>query len=429
MVRTGNLWVRVRRAFLLGERSAAMRLLAGRLAVRNLAQNLLHPGRRSTPPGGEPRQGEAGLLEAGYLDRVADGVRRRLEAEPEEAPQAALRAVLADQDEWFQTITRSLADTLAAQETGLAHSLARDRRILALTLEDVWGPAFRAYDAFGYASYELGAGWATEQPSTRALVWGTLLDLHARACRVAAEIGELQRAGFPTGAEARARSLHELTVTALLLGSADEEIAARYIDYAAVEQYDDASHYQQHSAALGQDPLSPEELQMLKDRRDEVVQRWGAAIKKPDGWAAPLLPKGKGGFAALEGLARVGHLRPYYRLGSHSVHAGPRASTLQRSAIGGIEHRTPGATVYGDFAETAQAALISLHQINSCLLVERIKSASEVDLLAAVMSLEQLLGRAADLFVDSAATARERGWIPYNLDGSDRTTSESPGVV
>ena len=170
----------------------------------------------------------------------------------------------------------------------LAGQLRRDRRRLAITLEEVWGDAFDLYDAISYASYELGARWAAESAidASRPIVWSTLLDLHARACCVAAEVGVLQRTGFPSGAEARHRTLHELTVIAAVLQDSDEEITRRYRDFEAVEHYQDAKAYQEHAEALDMTPLADDELTLLRERYNEVVDRWGGrSFTRPLGWA------------------------------------------------------------------------------------------------------------------------------------------------
>jgi len=299
----------------------------------------------------------------------------------------------------------------------LARRLRRDRRILSITLEQVWGDAFQAYDAVAYASYELGASWADRHQSpVRPLVWSTLLDLHSRACLVASEIGTLHRTGFPAVATARRRSLHELAVVALVLQGADEEITERYRDYEAIEHHDDAVQYQSHVSALGYSPLSDDELRLLTERHDEVVAKWGKAIKARNGWALPLAPgSGSVGFGKLEEIAGVEHLGPFYRLGSHAVHGGPRASSLQRVEINGVPHRTPGATVFGDIAETAHGALISLHQVNCALLSERCR-ANDLDkkMVIGAGAIGELVERAGPVFEQAADVARSKGWFSHH---------------
>ncbi|WP_041298009.1 DUF5677 domain-containing protein [Ilumatobacter coccineus] len=303
----------------------------------------------------------------------------------------------------------------------LARQLRRDRRTLAITLEAVWGDAFDLYDAIAYASYEQGARWAAEatvDDATRPIVWSTLLDLHARACCVAAEVGVLQRTGFPSGAEARHRTLHELAVIAAVLQDSDEEITRRYRDFEAVEHYQDAKAYQEHAEALGRTPLPDGEMAILLAWHDEVVDRWGGkSFARPLGWAAPICSKSNPGIADLEGLAGVAHLRPFYRYGNHAVHGGPRAAALQRIDIEGKPHRTPGATVYADFAETGHGAIILLQQVNAALLSELTRSDGiDTDSVVALGSLNQLVNQCGDAFGAAADVARSRGWFLHGRD-------------
>jgi hypothetical protein len=313
--------------------------------------------------------------------------------------------------------TTRVVERLTATTAGLARRLQRDRRILSISLEQVWGDALQAYDAVIYASYEQGAFWSAEvHPADRPLVWSTLLDLHARACRVASEIGALHRTGYPVGADARYRSLHELAVVALVLEDADEIVTKRYRDYEAIEQYEDAKHYQRHAATLGYGPLPEHDIQTLRSRHDEVVTRWGREITKPNGWAAPLADgtSRRTGITHLEKLAGIEHLRPFYRLGNHAVHSGPRSSALQRVEIDGMTRRTPGATVFADLAETAHGALISLHQVNSALMVERLK-AGDADnrSVIAIGAIGDLVARAGPIFGEAAERARSKGWFSH----------------
>src|SRR5262249_21611006 len=54
--------------------------------------------------------------------------------------------------------------------------------------------------------------------------------LHARSCRLAAETLALLEAGFPEGALARWRALHEVATVAMFLSDHDEQLAERYMD-------------------------------------------------------------------------------------------------------------------------------------------------------------------------------------------------------
>lgn len=324
----------------------------------------------------------------------------------------------------FRLVQDRCTDHLVNDIPRLARQLRRDRRALAITLEEVWGEAFDLYDAITYTSYEQGARWAREpvDVASRPIVWSTLLDLHARACCVAAEVCVLQRAGFPSGADARHRTLHELATIAAVLQNAGEDITRRYRDFEVVEHYHDALAYQDHAEALGQRPLPVEELTLLRERYGEVIAQWvDKSFVRPLGWAAPLFANATPGIAKLEEFAGIAHLRPFYRLGNHAIHGGPRAATLQRIDIDGEPYRTPGATVYADFAETAHGAAILLQQVNASVLCELTDDdAHDVDLgaesIVALGSLNQLVERCGDAFAAASDVAQTRGWFSHGPD-------------
>lgn len=342
------------------------------------------------------------------------GLQRRRTSQDAEQPTI-------QEPESLQRLANQTTEHLLAGIPALASQLRRDRRMLTITLEEVWGDAFDSYDAIAYASYEIGALLAAESSPngiSRPLVWETLLDLHARACRIAAEVGILQRTGFPSGAEARYRTLHEIAVIAAVLQNEDEVVAHRYRDFETVERYQDAMAYQEHAEALGRPLLTGDELELLKQAYDDVFDRWkDKSLTRPLGWAAQICSKPNPGIADLERHAGMGHLRPFYRLANHAIHSGPRASTIERTEIGGRPHRTPGATVFGDVAETGHGAIILLQQINVALVTEKSHDAADSDLVIVLTSLNQLVEQCGDAFGAAADRARDRGWFSHGPDG------------
>jgi len=396
----GQLHLQLHRHLLTGARTAEERVRSLRGSLRR------DPGRDLEID--DPDIAEMGPLTRDYLHRLFRKVESRVDEEGEAARDRILADLVERHGDDLESRAAQVTTGLLADAGRLNRSLNRDRRILALTLQEVWGDAFHAYEAVSYATYELGAEWASRRPGPRPAVWDTLLDLHARACRVASEIQTLHQAGFPTGAEARARSLHELAVVASVLQKSDAELTDRYRAYEAIEQYDDALHYNEMCESLGRIPIPANKMQELKGRYDDVTARW-ADIKKANGWARSLFRNPT--FRVLEEHADLGHLYPFYRLGNHSVHAGPHASTLNYIEIGGSLHRSPGSTVHADFAETAHAALTSLQQINGALLVERVAAEIDVDSLIGVMAIGGLIEVAGDRFETAVQVAEERGWI------------------
>ncbi|WP_420451989.1 hypothetical protein [Ilumatobacter sp.] len=149
-----------------------------------------------------------------------------------------------------------------------------------------------------------------------------------------------------------------------------------------------------------------------------MIERWGGkSFARPLGWAVPICSKPNPGIADLERLAGVAHLRPFYRYGNHAIHGGPRAAAIQRIDIDGEPHRTPGATVYADSAETGHGAIILLQQVNASILGElRRGDGIDTDSVVALGSLNQLVDRCGAAFGVAADTARNRGWFSHGPD-------------
>lgn len=306
----------------------------------------------------------------------------------------------------------------------LIASLDDGEREIADALTEVWGPADRLYRAFVYASYELGAviSRASKQPSP---TLEALLGLHPRAVRVAAEVRHLAMGGFAAGATGRGRSLHDLAVVSFVLADAPEEIAERYLAYSHIERCQDLRVYQDNAVKLNQSPLDATTVQKLEAAAAEVVDRWGRTIRSTNGWAVPLFPgAGRNGvtFRQLEELAGLGHLRPFYRLGNHHVHAGPRASELNRRSPdepGAPALITAGPTVWSDIAETCHGAMISLEQVTValCNAYIAVDSRTEVDLMVSLKAAVTFVRDAGPAYGEAADLARKRGWFDHGVDG------------
>ena len=212
--------------------------------------------------------------------------------------------------------------------------------------------------------------------------------------------------------------MHELSVVASVLQESPEEITLRYRDFEVVEHHQDAVEFQKHAEALGRAPLPDGEMSSLHDRYKEVVDRWGGkSFTLPLAWAGPACSRPNTGIADLEDLVGLAHLRPFYRFGNHAIHGGPRAAALQRVDMDGKQLRTPGATVYADFAETAHGTIILLQQVNAALLGElRLSDALDEESVVAINTLNKMVNRCGNALVSAADVARNRGWISHSPD-------------
>jgi hypothetical protein len=200
------------------------------------------------------------------------------------------------------------------------------------------------------------------------------LGLHARACQTSAEVHALLAAGFPGGAYARYRTLHELAVTAAVIaehGRTPEhaDLADRYLNHTHIEHYQQAQHYQRSSPHLGWQPFSQDTMQALKRERDRLTSRYGRAYADPYGWAAGVI-RPPLTFARLEAKANLDVLRYLYITGSHLIHATAHGLRLTLQPREGSE---PVAVIAGPsgtgLAQPAQASLNALLDITGGLVL------------------------------------------------------------
>ena len=184
--------------------------------------------------------------------------------------------------------------------------------------------------------------------------------LHARACQIAQEAIVLMRYGFADGAMARWRTLHEVVVVMEFLREHGEEVAKGYVDHQVVESWKAAQLHQEKCTRLGQDPFSDEELRSLKKEYDLILQKYGKEFRKDYGWAAVALGNKPPNFAEIEKSIRLDHLRPYYKLASHNVHANPKGAFFRIGTLG-EEVLLAGPSNAG-IADPGHIVALSLHQ-------------------------------------------------------------------
>lgn len=245
------------------------------------------------------------------------------------------------------------------------------RRAFQRRLRWTWGRAFDCCEVVTVAVRELPDldGGLRDAGSRE----GALHLIQGRAIGVMEEVLDLARAGHPGGAYARARTLHELAITATLLAEGDYQLALRWFDYAEVQRASDAVTYQKLADAGTHVALPTEELDRLGNRKSALQAQYGKALVHPNGWAAELatayvatLPPNNAAskaptWALLGEIAGRGHFRSYYRLGCHYAHGGPHGTVLNLCEYNGMTVSLTGGTNAG-LPEPVSEAL--LHLVN-----------------------------------------------------------------
>lgn len=309
----------------------------------------------------------------------------------EEAVKAATDAYMETREEirksYLRGLHRNKKSMIAERESG--------RRSVEEAMQNEYGSAFANYMAASQVAYELGStiheeyiqsGAADEfLPSCQILFL-----LHGKACTIAAEVLHLLRGGFPDGANARHRTLYELSIIMDILSGVDREpIALRYIEYAHVERFDEMNGYQKHCSDLNYKPFTQEEMAEAAADFQNVIDKYGSKFRKRNGWAAPLFnDKFPISIVDLERFVGVTHRRPFYTNANHQVHAGPRAALLNLRSRGLVSYIGVGARSGEEVAEVAHGTLIYLLHCTACLHV-RISRLVESN-LDAIIGLEAL---------------------------------------
>lgn len=272
------------------------------------------------------------------------------------------------------------------------------------TFRLLWAGAHETGEAFSLRHFNV-VGY--EPPSAIHAQVG----LQARACRVALEVFVLLRSGLGAGALARARTIHEIAVVSTLLaenGGADGEhpdLADRYLLHSTVLTWLDAQEFQSVAPRLGYAPFTDEEMAEMRAEFDEAVEIYGTSFGKPNGWAACLTSNGKppAGFKALELLAGSDHMRSYYSMASHEVHADAKSWVLNHERVGDVTFRSTGPSLRG-MADAAQIALIALNQVT----VNMLNAAPDIDEhpadVLAILVLNKLTDHACNRFASADAT-------------------------
>jgi len=249
----------------------------------------------------------------------------------------------------------------------------RNTRSFEKRLNQLWGTPFRLLELFMELSLESGADFnasvCSEAEKNDDLVFWVLCRLHGRACRIAQEMLTLMRRGYASGAFSRWRTLHEMAVVAFFIKMHGRDAAERYIQHDVIESSKAMDQYQKHCIKLGYEPYSKEQIEEAKKAQRTLVQKYDDEFKKDYGWAAKFVGNSNPTLSMLEKAVNLDHLRPYYKLASHDIHAGSKGIMFNL----GLRRELNEEVIFAGpsnagMAEPGQAAAMSLYQITVCLL-------------------------------------------------------------
>lgn len=278
---------------------------------------------------------------------------------------------LKDLPEITEKIAKPIFDNLEQIKPKIIKANKKDSKRIQRDVNKIWGPTFDSLETLISISLEVAFALQdrilanTEEDVGAKL--GALTMLHSRSCEIASEIVVLLRQGFPNGAEARWRSLHELNIISTFLQTNDPELSEKYLKHEHVESLRAAKQYYKYYKVLGFAPISVEEIDALESTVKELVNLYGKEFKNNYGWAATT-QNGDPNFSEIEKSVNQDHMRPFYKKASYSVHATPKGVFTNLNEYQVLEQATNYPFWMKAIADPTQNTALSLSLITINLL-------------------------------------------------------------
>jgi Family of unknown function (DUF5677) len=206
------------------------------------------------------------------------------------------------------------------------------------------------------------------------LVFEVLTRIHAHACMVISATLSLLKSGYAADALARARTLHELDVTAQFILNGGNDLADKFLHYQVVESLKAARIYDKNYAQMvGYEPLDPETIPDLERQVNLYSAKFGEEFSKKVasgsyGWASEALKKKQPTFEDLEVAVGLSHMRHFYRLASEAVHASVKGILFNIGVLGKMKILQAGPSNAG-LVDPGSMALTSFHRCTTNLLL------------------------------------------------------------
>ena len=344
---------------------------------------------------------QAGSLESFSLELPDDhGEDRVVTLDEEDEEQFLERMATYEEkllsDESIESIVKAAADAgyqaLRENWPSIGEEREADHSLFLEEIDSYWHEPIQLLEQMRYVaivSSNTGIDDVNERYTSEELLDNALLKFNvgagARAIQLLGEIIALVRNGYAEGALARWRSLHELNVTLHFISEHGEDVARRYFAHEIVESRKAAREYSRVHAQLGYPPLADSELDEIERDYRRVVALYGPSFRGSYGWASDALGKDHITFSEIEDSVNLGHMRGYYRMASHGVHANPKGITFRMSQPPDQIGLIAGPSVYG-LSDAITNAAITTMQICSVMATEW----SSIDALVSVAILQKL---------------------------------------
>lgn len=125
-------------------------------------------------------------------------------------------------------------------------------------------------------------------------------------------------------------------MVALFVQQCGNETAQRYLDHLSVDSWDMAKKCAAAYQKLGHMEIRQRDLKRLEEKVASLRARYGKDFLNEYGWAGEALNTPSPNFSQIEKAVEFDKLRPYYKLASTTVHAGPKGAFWKAGLVEGV---------------------------------------------------------------------------------------------
>lgn len=222
-----------------------------------------------------------------------------------------------------------------------------------------------------------------------------LAQLHARSLILVEEVFVLTTMGYPSGALALARTLHEVRVVAKFLHRFEAKLSERYLESHIVDMWKSVDDLRPTGAARRSSQWLAVERE-LESRFNEVIATHGESMLIENGWALPRFTRTSAQtrhprripFSRLENEVKQPSDRARYRYASRHVHA------TRLGNISALRSGDPGVALLGprpyDLDRAALQAVWDVQDVTESLLRSCGRFTDDQDIYYWLEALDQL---------------------------------------
>ena len=261
----------------------------------------------------------------------------------------------------------------------------------------LWNRPFEQYETLIYVSQEIGNEFNNEFRSAAVenddFVFEVLIHLHGRACQIALEILKLMQGGFPDGAIARWRTLHEIAIICDFIQKCGKDTAERYLLHDAIESYNSIEKYlrkpeiyRKHQKILSGSLPPAVEMKRIANFKNILCKQFGKEYEMGYGWAANVIKNPN--FSKIEEFVDMDYLRPHYKMANISIHGGSKGMKFHLTSPN--RQLIPAGPGNMGMSEPGKLAAISLLWINTNLLISKPSIRRSSDILALTKLIQEI---------------------------------------